>query len=276
VSVPLAVFASGSGSNLQAILNHFHGAGAAGAPGRASGEVQEGGTNSSREQHGSAGAATGSAAATNSFREQHGSAGVAHVRLVVSDRPDAGALRRAETSGIPTRVIRVPGRSTADVAAETLDALAEAGIEFIALAGYLRLVPVPVVNRFAGRIVNIHPALLPAFGGAGMYGPRIHAEVISAGCTVSGATVHHVDEEYDRGRIIAQWPVPVLPNDDPATLAARVLSVEHRLYPATIEWLARAQSERTPPPLHGTGYTLASGPTPQPQDIQALIRSETR
>jgi phosphoribosylglycinamide formyltransferase 1 len=288
VSVPLAVFASGSGSNLQAILNYFHGGGAAGGGQGATNSSREqhridgeatrsaAATNSSREQHRIDGEAIRSAAATNNSREQHPTDGAAHVALVVSDRADAGALRRAETAGIPTRVIQVRGRSAADVAAETVGALERAGIELVALAGYLRLVPAEVVNRFAGRIVNIHPALLPAFGGPGMYGTRIHAAVLAAGCTVSGATVHHVDEEYDRGRIIAQWPVPVLPTDDPATLAARVLAVEHRLYPPAIEWLARRRGPGMLPPLSGTGYTLAGGPTPRPQDVQVLIRSETR
>jgi folate-dependent phosphoribosylglycinamide formyltransferase PurN len=104
-------------------------------------------------------------------------------------------------------------------------------VDLIVLAGYLRLVPRSVVGAYRGRIINIHPALLPAFGGAGMYGQRVHSAVIEQGARVSGATVHFVDEAYDRGPIIAQWPVPVLPGDTPEALAARVLRVEHLLLP---------------------------------------------
>jgi folate-dependent phosphoribosylglycinamide formyltransferase PurN len=94
-------------------------------------------------------------------------------------------------------------------------------------------------------MLNVHPALLPAFGGPGMYGMRVHEAVLAAGCRVSGATVHHVDERYDEGRIIAQWPVPVLPDDTAETLAARVLRVEHRLYPAVVDALVRANGRLT-------------------------------
>jgi folate-dependent phosphoribosylglycinamide formyltransferase PurN len=111
-------------------------------------------------------------------------------------------------------------------------------VDLIALAGYLRFIPVDVTRRWRGRIVNVHPSLLPSFGGAGMYGIRVHQAVIAAGVRVTGVTVHFVDEEYDRGPIIAQWPVPVLPHDDAETLARRVLAVEHRLYPAALDALA--------------------------------------
>lgn len=165
---------------------------------------------------------------------------VARVVLVVSDREGAGALERARRAGVEARVVTVAGRSAEDAAGELLAALGSARVEMVALAGYLRLVPPEVVARFRGRIVNIHPALLPAFGGAGFYGMRVHRAVLEAGCTVSGATVHLVDEEYDRGRILAQWPVPVLPDDTPERLAARVLRCEHVLFPAAVEALALA------------------------------------
>jgi formyltetrahydrofolate-dependent phosphoribosylglycinamide formyltransferase len=164
----------------------------------------------------------------------------ARVALVVSDRRDSGALDRAGRAGIDTVHIPVSGRDPADVARDTLDALERQHIGLIALAGYLRLVPPSVIHAFSGRMLNIHPALLPAFGGSGMYGMRVHEAVLAAGCRVSGATVHHVDERYDEGRIIAQWPVPVLPDDTAETLAARVLRVEHRLYPAVVDALVRA------------------------------------
>jgi folate-dependent phosphoribosylglycinamide formyltransferase PurN len=107
-------------------------------------------------------------------------------------------------------------------------------IDLLVLAGYLKLVPAPVVARYRQRIVNVHPALLPAFGGLGMYGRHVHAAVLGSGARESGATVHLVDEVYDRGAILAQGRVPVLPNDTPERLAARVLEVEHRLLPAVV------------------------------------------
>jgi folate-dependent phosphoribosylglycinamide formyltransferase PurN len=119
------------------------------------------------------------------------------------------------------------------------------GIDLIVLAGWLRLVPGAVVRGFRDRMINIHPALLPAFGGAGMYGLRVHEAVIAAGARISGATVHLVDDEYDSGRILAQWPVPVLSGDTAAELAARVLEVEHRLLPAVVAALARGQDPAT-------------------------------
>ncbi|HLU24175.1 MAG TPA: phosphoribosylglycinamide formyltransferase [Longimicrobiales bacterium] len=195
MTVRVAVFASGGGTNLQALLDRF--GGPMGPAGR-----------------------------------------VAEIVLVVSDREDAGALDRARAAAVPTRVIPVRGRAADDVARETLEVLEAAEVELIALAGYLRLVPTEVVRRYRGRIVNIHPSLLPAFGGKGMYGQRVHEAVLEAGCRVTGVTVHLVDEEYDTGPILAQWPVPVLEGDTPERLAARVLRTEHRLYPAVVETLA--------------------------------------
>jgi len=125
--------------------------------------------------------------------------------------------------------------------------LSAADIDLVALAGYLRLVPDAVIRRYRGRIVNIHPALLPAFGGKGMYGMHVHRAVIAAGCSITGVTVHHVDERYDEGRPIAQWPVPVLHGDTPETLAARVLRIEHALYPLAVEALARRLPASTGP-----------------------------
>jgi phosphoribosylglycinamide formyltransferase-1 len=152
----------------------------------------------------------------------------ARVALVVSDREAAGALDRARKHGIPAEWL--PRSRNAE-----LDALlAEHGITHVALAGYLRLVPADVVRRFRGRLLNVHPALLPAFGGPGMYGHHVHEAVLQARATVSGPTVHFVDERYDEGAIIAQWRVPVRPDDTPSTLAARVLAAEHFIYPRCI------------------------------------------
>ena len=122
----------------------------------------------------------------------------------------------------------------------------EAGsIDLVVLAGWLRLVPAAVVHRYEGRMINIHPALLPAFGGRGMYGARVHEAVLAAGARISGATVHLVADEYDSGRILAQWPVPVLRGDTPAELAARVLQAEHRILPAVVAALARGEDPAT-------------------------------
>lgn len=169
----------------------------------------------------------------------------ASIELLVTDRQDAGALQRAKAAGVAAVHVKARDRDTAEIEAETLAVLREHRIDFIALAGYLRLVPRGVTAAFRQRIVNIHPALLPAFGGRGMYGQRVHQAVLDAGCRITGATVHWVDERYDEGRIIAQWPVPVLPGDTAASLGARVLRLEHRLYPAAVAALARLDAGDT-------------------------------
>lgn len=187
--------------------------------------------------------ASGGGSNLQAFLDRFADAAHVRVALVASDRADAGALARAASAGVEAVHIPVSGRAPHDVTRDTLDALAAHDIDFIALAGYLRLVPQQVVAAYRGRILNIHPALLPSFGGPGMYGRRVHEAVLAAGCRVTGATVHYVDERYDEGRIIAQWPVPVLPGDDPVTLAARVLRIEHRMYPAVVAALARGAGD---------------------------------
>ena len=152
----------------------------------------------------------------------------ANIVLVASDRSDAQALDRARARGVEATVL-LPRDEGA-----MLGALDDAGVDWIVLAGYLKRVPDGVVRRYRNRILNIHPALLPAHGGKGMYGERVHRAVLDAGDEVSGASVHLVDEEYDRGPVVAQEAVPVEPGDTPATLAARVLEVEHRLLPAVV------------------------------------------
>jgi len=157
-----------------------------------------------------------------------GNAAPAEVAVVISDRAAAGALDRARAAGI--LAVHLPASES-----HTLAALLEAqDITHIALAGYLRLIPAEVIAAFAGRIVNVHPALLPAFGGPGMYGRHVHEAVLRAGVRVSGPAVHFVDTRYDEGAIIAQWPVPVHVEDNPETLAARVLAAEHHLYPRIV------------------------------------------
>ena len=122
-----------------------------------------------------------------------------------------------------------------------LDALRDRQIDMILLAGYLRKIPDAVIAAYPEKIVNIHPSLLPEFGGHGMYGIRVHEAVIASGETRSGATVHFVNEEYDKGRIIKQNHVPVMPDDTPESLAERVLRCEHRLYPDALEQLLDEQ-----------------------------------
>ena len=158
----------------------------------------------------------------------------ARVVLVVSNRADAGALERARRAGVPAHVLTDPTD-----AAELQAALEAAGAGLVVLAGYLKKVPRAVVARFRHRMINIHPAPLPQFGGPGMYGHRVHAAVLASGVAASAVTIHYVDEEYDRGPIIAQRPVPVAPGDTADTLAARVLAVEHQLLPAVVVELAR-------------------------------------
>jgi len=168
----------------------------------------------------------------------------ARVVLVLSNRPDAAALERARAHGIPAEALT----DSAD-GAEWLDRLARHQVDLLVLAGYLKLVPAAVIARFRDRVLNVHPALLPDFGGRGMFGHHVHEAVLASGARESGATVHLVDEVYDRGRILAQARVPVLPEDTPDTLAARVLAVEHRLLPAVV--LAAAAAGR-PVPLPET------------------------
>lgn len=185
----IAVFASGGGTNLQALLDRFN----------------------------------------------HGAEPLARVVLLVASRPGIGALERAAKAQVPSFVWNP------DESESLVHRLQKDVIDFIVLAGWLRLVPARIVHLYRERMINIHPALLPAFGGAGMYGPRVHQAVIAAGVRVSGATVHLVDDEYDTGRILAQWPVPVLPDDTPEELAARVLQAEHLLLPNVVDALVRGE-----------------------------------
>ena len=159
--------------------------------------------------------------------------------LLVADRDGIGALDHAREYDIPTAVL--PPREFGDEAAfadALLVVLREHDADALVLAGYLKKIPGAVVGAFRHRILNVHPSLLPAFGGAGLYGRRVHEAVLAHGCRVSGATVHLVDEAYDSGPIVLQTCVPVLPNDTPEVLAARVLTQEHRLLPEAVGLLA--------------------------------------
>jgi len=187
----LAVLASGRGSNLQAIVDHFD----------------------------------------NLARER-----IAKVVLVASNRPDSPALIRAATASID-----IAHFDSTDDGSELLALLRKFRIDLVVLAGYLKRIPSRVIREYAGRIINIHPALLPAFGGEGMYGARVHEAVIAARAPETGVTVHLVDDEYDRGPIVAQWRLPVAKSDTAESLAARVLNVEHIVYPRVVEMVAILQ-----------------------------------
>lgn len=179
----IAVLASGSGSNLQALID---------------------------------------AVACESINGQ--------IALVITDRPGAYALRRAEAQGITAICIdRKAHSNKADFDLHLINNLNEVHPDLIVLAGYLSILSSQLIDKYQGKIINIHPSLLPAFGGKGFYGEKVHKAVIESGAKISGATVHFVDENTDTGPIILQEAVEVLEDDTPETLAKRVLSVEHSL-----------------------------------------------
>lgn len=153
----------------------------------------------------------------------------ATINLVIASRETPGA-QRARDAGLPTLVL--PGVIPADRLSALLR---EHRIDWVVLAGYLKLIQIP--PEYSGRIVNIHPALLPKFGGPGMYGDRVHQAVLRSGATESGCTVHLVNDEYDRGPILLQQTCPVLPTDNPHDLAARVFDLECRAYPEALRTL---------------------------------------
>jgi phosphoribosylglycinamide formyltransferase-1 len=166
----------------------------------------------------------------------------AEVVVVASDRAQSGALEKANRAGI--EAVHLSDRNADST--EILSLLESRRIDLVALAGYLRMIPANVVDAFENRMINVHPALLPNHGGAGMYGIRVHQAAVDAKDAVSGATVHFVTHEYDRGPILAQWPVGVAATDDAHSLAARVLVAEHALYPRVIAALAAGDSKRFP------------------------------
>jgi phosphoribosylglycinamide formyltransferase-1 len=159
----------------------------------------------------------------------------ARITLVASNKPDAPGLEAAKMMGLNTIIFqREEFPDGSSFAEYMLEVLKHHDVQLIVLAGYLRMIPPLVVRIFRKRIINIHPALLPDFGGKGMYGMNVHRAVIGSGVEETGVTVHYVDEKYDHGEIIAQQRVPVMLGDTPETLAARVLKVEHEFYPQVI------------------------------------------
>ncbi len=163
------------------------------------------------------------------------------VAVVVSNNPSAYALERARRAGVPVVVADHRGRSRDAFEADLASAVDRYGADLICLAGFLRILSPAFVARYSGRILNTHPALLPAFGGKGMYGERVHRAVLAAGSAASGCTIHLVDEVPDGGPIVAQRVVPVLDGDTPASLAERVQAEERRLYPDAIRWWAEGR-----------------------------------
>jgi phosphoribosylglycinamide formyltransferase 1 len=163
----------------------------------------------------------------------------ARINVVISNNAGSQAMTRAIAAGIPAYHLsssthpdpRALDRAIAEI-------LATLGVRIVVLAGYMRKVGPAVLGRFPGRILNIHPALLPKHGGVGMYGRRVHEAVLEAGEELTGITIHVVDEEYDHGPIVNQCTIPVLPGDTADTLSIRVLEREHRFYVETLQGIA--------------------------------------
>ncbi len=162
------------------------------------------------------------------------------IASVISSRSDAYALTRARDHGIKTHVIsrKICGSQQACDRA-LLDALSEDEADFVVLAGYLSILGQAVVQAYKNRILNVHPALLPSFGGRGYYGIHVHEAVLKAGVKVTGATVHFVDEGTDTGPIVVQGCVSVLAGDTPEVLQQRVMQIEHQLLPKAVAWMAK-------------------------------------
>ncbi len=181
----LAVFASGSGTNAENLIEHFN----------------------------------------KSFDKQ--------VVLVLSNNPGAYVIRRAVRLGVPARVFSREDLKEGRV----LALLREYSVDFVVLAGFLWLVPPDIIGAYRNRIVNIHPALLPGYGGKGMYGHHVHEAVLASGDKESGITIHYVNEKYDSGDIIFQARCPVMPDDTPESLQERVHALEYEHFPRVVEML---------------------------------------
>ncbi|AWO01304.1 phosphoribosylglycinamide formyltransferase [Chitinophaga alhagiae] len=184
----IAIFASGTGSNAQKIIDHFR------------------------------------------------SSGLARVSVILSNKADAGVLTIAEREQIPAVVIDKEQFFRGDTYVKLLQ---ELGTDLVVLAGFLWKVPANLVQAFSGRIINIHPALLPKFGGKGMYGHFVHEAVLAAGEKESGITIHYVNEKYDDGGVILQERCAILPEDTPDTLARKVQVLEHQWFPLIVERLLK-------------------------------------
>ena len=168
----------------------------------------------------------------------------AEICAVISNKKSAGALEIARENQIPAFFIsakQLPEQSDFDN--RVMEVLIETESNFVILAGYLKMIGIEIVRKYKNRILNIHPALLPSFGGKGMYGQYVHEAVLNYGCRVSGVTVHLVDEEYDTGLPVIQRCVPVMDDDTPETLAARVLKEEHKVFTEALSYFAENRIE---------------------------------
>lgn len=154
------------------------------------------------------------------------------VALIVSNRANAGVHERARRLGIPSLTLPKADFIAGEL---VLQVLREYRIDFVVLAGFMCLVSEPLLRAFPNRIVNIHPALLPKFGGKGMFGHHVHEAVVAAGEKESGITIHYINEQYDEGQIVFQASCPLIPEDTPDTVAAKVHALEYRYYPQVIE-----------------------------------------
>jgi formyltetrahydrofolate-dependent phosphoribosylglycinamide formyltransferase len=160
----------------------------------------------------------------------------ADVAVVVSSRAEVRGVKIAERAGVPVLVLPPGGQGVDSWSEAVFAACRQSRADLVVMAGFLHLVKIP--HDFTGRVINIHPSLLPAFGGQGFHGMNVHRAVLERGCTVSGCTVHLVDDEYDHGRVLLQQPVPVLPDDSPESLAARVFAAECQTLPEAIRRIA--------------------------------------
>ena len=158
----------------------------------------------------------------------------ANIALILTNNKQAGVLNIAAAHKVPTEIITLKEKSTAEVEISYLNILKKYKIDFIVLAGYLKKIPLAIINAYPQKIINIHPALLPKYGGAGMYGMHVHQAVLAAGDKQTGITIHLVDEVYDNGKILFQTTVDINENDSPQDVATKVLYLEHLWYSPTI------------------------------------------
>lgn len=169
------------------------------------------------------------------------------VGVVISSNPEAFGLQRAEKAGVDGIAIsRLQFDSRKDYVSKLLKTLLGKNISLIVLAGFMKKLPPEIVNEWENKILNIHPALLPSFGGKGYYGLKVHESVLEYGSKISGVTIHLADEKYDHGPIVHQAVVPVFPDDTPEILQKRVLVLEHSEYPRVIDWFAQGKVQ-----IHG-------------------------
>ena len=197
----IAIFASGKGSNAEKIIKHFN-------------------------------------LTPNPSPEERGMSAsrIAEVAIIITNKPDAGVLKIAEANSIPTLVIEKEKFFRGN---GYVDELKEMKIDLIVLAGFLWKIPLSLINAYRNRIINIHPALLPKYGGKGLYGNYVHEAVLANKEKESGITIHYVDEIYDHGAVVYQIKCPVMEGDSPDSLAQRIHQLEHKHYPLVIEEFIR-------------------------------------